>query len=122
LQGTQNKLLFLPESRTDFIFAVICEEVGFLGALLIMGLYLALFFRMIMLIIGLTSAYDQLLALGIISPIIISAIINMGMVLGLLPIVGIPLPLMSYGLSNLLVTCASLGWFNGIIMRRGISR
>jgi rod shape determining protein RodA len=46
----------------------------------------------------------------------------MGMVLGLLPIVGIPLPLMSYGLSNLLVTCASLGWFNGIIMRRGISR
>jgi rod shape determining protein RodA len=122
LQGTQNKLLFLPESRTDFIFAVICEEVGFLGALLIMGLYLALFFRMLVLIASLTSSYDQLLALGIISPIIISTIINMGMVLGLLPIVGIPLPLMSYGLSNLLVTCASLGWFNGIIMRRGISR
>jgi rod shape determining protein RodA len=122
LKGTQNKLLFLPESRTDFIFAVICEEVGFLGTLLIIALYVALFFRMILLIMTLTSPYDQLLALGIISPVIISAIINMFMVLGLLPIVGIPLPLMSYGLSNLLVTFASLGWFNGIIMRRGISR
>ena len=122
LHGTQNKLLFLPESRTDFIFAVIGEEIGFLGTLFILALYIMLFFRMILLIMTLTSPYDQLLALGIISPIIISTIINTAMVLGLAPVVGIPLPLMSYGLSNLLVTFASLGWFNGIIMRRGIVR
>jgi rod shape determining protein RodA len=118
LHGTQNKLLFLPESRTDFIFAVICEEWGFLGAFLIILLYLTLFGHMLTLIMGLTSSYDQLLALAVISHVIISAIINSAMVLGLLPVVGVPLPLLSYGISNLWATCASLGWFNGIVMRR----
>jgi rod shape determining protein RodA len=121
LQGTQNKLLFLPESRTDFIFAVVCEEWGFLGAFFVILLYLMLFVRMLMLIMGLSSSYDQLLALAVISHVIISAIINSAMVLGLLPVVGVPLPLMSYGISNLWATCASLGWFNGIIMRRNIA-
>lgn len=120
LHGTQNKLLFLPESRTDFIFAVVCEEWGFLGAFLVILLYLILFVRMLTLIMGLSSSYDQLLALAVISHVIISAIINSAMVLGLLPVVGVPLPLLSYGISNLWATCASLGWFNGIVMRRHI--
>lgn len=118
LQGTQNKYLFLPESRTDFIFAVLCEETGFVGALTLLLLYILLFFRFFMVIASINAPFVQLLATGIIIHIVISAIINLSMVLGLLPVVGIPLPLMSYGVSNLWITFASLGWFNGIAMRR----
>jgi len=118
LQGTQNKYLFLPESRTDFIFAVLCEETGLVGALCILLLYLLLFVRFFVVITSINAPFIQLLATGIIIHIVISTLINIGMVLGLLPVVGIPLPLMSYGISNLWITFASLGWFNGIAMRR----
>lgn len=118
LQGTQNKLLFLPESRTDFIFAVICEEIGFIGALCILGLYILLFLRFFIIINSITVPFIQLLATGIVIHLMISALINICMVLGLLPVVGIPLPLISYGISNLWINFASLGWFNGIAMRR----
>lgn len=118
LQGTQNKLQFLPESRTDFIFSVLCEETGFIGALCILILYFLLFARLIYVTMQIHAHTAQLLASGLIIHIILSALINLGMVLGLLPIVGIPLPLMSYGLTNLWITYASLGWFNGILMRQ----
>lgn len=118
LHGTQNKLHFLPEGRTDFIFAVLCEEWGLVGALLVLGLYCALFFRSMMIINQLNDRYMQLLALGLLLHIILSTVINIGMVLGLLPVVGIPLPLMSYGISNLWVNMASLGWFQNIAMQR----
>lgn len=118
LHGTQNKLLFLPESRTDFIFSVIAEEIGFCGAMLVILLYTILFLRLLLIIATLKNIFVQLLALGIILPIMLSALINLCMVMGLLPIVGIPLPLISYGLSNLWVTFASLGWLSSIIMRR----
>lgn len=116
LQGTQNKLLFLPESRTDFIFSVICEEAGFLGALLILALYTLLFLHLLGAAISIEQEHIQLLSFGLIIPLVLATIINIGMVLGLLPIVGIPLPFISYGLSNLWVTCASLGIFNTIVM------
>lgn len=118
LQGTQNKLKFLPESRTDFIFSVIAEEWGFVGTLCIVLLYTALFIRLFFIIASIRLPSIQLLAIGIIMPMLLSTIINIGMVMGLAPVVGIPLPLISYGLSNLWVTFASLGWFNSIAMRR----
>ena len=118
LNGTQNRLKFLPESRTDFIFAVLCEEWGFCGALFLLSLYLLLFLRSIMLIYMIPKPYVQLLAAGQIIHLILSAIINICMVLGLLPIVGIPLPLMSYGLSNLLISFASLGWIHGMYLQQ----
>lgn len=118
LKGTQNKFQFLPESRTDFIFSVLCEEWGFLGAITIILLYLLLFLRLFVVIVTIKNFYAQLLASGLILHIAISTIINMGMVMGLLPIVGIPLPFMSYGISHLWITFASLGWFNSIAMRR----
>jgi rod shape determining protein RodA len=118
LQGTQNRFRFLPESRTDFIFSVIAEEMGFFGVLSILLLYAFLFFRLLIIIAMLKDVFVQLLAIGIISPIILSTFINICMVTGLLPIVGIPLPLLSYGLSNLWVTYAALGWLSGITMRR----
>lgn len=118
LQGTQNKLRFLPESRTDFIFAVLCEEWGLIGALILLFMYILLFWRFIFTVLSLSDPTIQLFALGAIIHIILSTIINIGMVVGLIPIVGIPLPLMSYGLSNLWVTFASLGWFARITMQQ----
>jgi len=114
LQGTQNRLLFLPESRTDFIFSVLCEELGFIGALFVLLLYLMLFLRLLSCIKTMQTAIMQLFAAGLIIPIILSTIVNLFMVTGLLPIVGIPLPLISYGLSNLWATFISLGWFHSI--------
>lgn len=117
-QGTQNVLQFLPESRTDFIFAVIAEEFGFVGACAVLLLYLLLIFRLLYLAAGVDNFYAHLICIGLIAHIMLSVYINIFMVLGLLPIVGIPLPLMSYGLSNLWVVLASLGWCSGIYMQR----
>ncbi|MBU1008142.1 rod shape-determining protein RodA [Candidatus Dependentiae bacterium] len=118
LQGTQNRLSFLPEARTDFIFSVLCEEWGFMGALFILLLFSLLFIRLTIVIIGAHEILDQLIGIGLLAPIALSTIINIGMVTGMLPIVGIPLPLLTYGLTNLWVTLASLGILNNIAIRR----
>lgn len=115
--GTQNRLRFLPESRTDFIFAVLCEEWGLIGALTIISCYILLFLRSFLLIRQVKDIYAQLFAIGLLLHILLATIINIGMVLGIMPIVGIPLPLMSYGLSNLLITIACLGAFQNIMLR-----
>ena len=118
LQGTQNTLNFLPESRTDCIFSVICEEWGFVGACAVILLYLLLFLRLFYVASTINNVYMQLLALGLVLPTIVSAFINIAMVMGLLPIVGIPLPFITYGITHIWITFASLGWFNGIASRR----
>ena len=118
LRGTQNQFNFLPESRTDFIFSVICEEWGFVGALCVIMLYVLLFARLFYVASTIKNMYMQLLALGLILPTLVSAIINICMVIGLLPIVGIPLPFITYGITHIWITFASLGWFNGIASRR----
>lgn len=118
LKGTQNTLHFLPESRTDCIFSVICEEWGFLGALIILCLYIVLFLRVFTIALAIKNVYTQLLAIGLVLHIMLSIVINIAMVTALLPVVGIPLPLISYGISNLWISCASLGWFNSIACRR----
>lgn len=114
--GTQNRLRFLPESRTDFIFAVLCEELGLMGAIAVLLCYLMLFLRSFLLIRVLKDTYAQLFASGLLLHILLATIINIGMVLGIMPIVGIPLPLMSYGLSNLWITIACLGVFQNIVI------
>ncbi len=116
-QGTQNKLLFLPESRTDFIFAVIGEEWGLMGTLLVILLYLLLSMRLLYKILVVPMFFAQLLAVGLYLPIIFSAGINIAMVCGMLPVVGIPLPLMSYGVTSVWITMAALGWIQGITTR-----
>jgi rod shape determining protein RodA len=114
LQGTQNRLAFLPERRTDFIFSVLCEEWGLFGATLLIFFYIILITHLLIQINKIRTFFAQLLALGLLMPIIISVIINIGMVIGLVPVVGIPLPLMSYGLTHTWITCAALGWINSI--------
>ncbi len=118
LNGTQNTLRFLPESRTDFIFAVLCEEWGLVGALFVLLLYCILFIKSLFFISIHPSRSVQLAGLGLLIHIIFSVVINVGMVLGLLPIVGQPLPLMSYGLANLLITYASLGIIQNITIQQ----
>ncbi|MBI2352985.1 rod shape-determining protein RodA [Candidatus Dependentiae bacterium] len=117
-KGTQNILSFLPESRTDFIFSVICEETGLLGALLILMIYLILFLRLSWLINSITGFYPHLMCLGLLLPIILSTIINISMVLDLLPIVGNPLPFISYGITHIWTGFASLGCINSITCQR----
>ena len=118
LQGIQNKLRFLPESRTDFIFSVICEEWGFCGAVFILLLFCLLFFRLFWLIFSLSNPLLAILSFGLVTHLLLCTIINICMVIGLMPIVGIPLPFLSYGLSNLWICFASLGWCNNIFMHR----
>jgi len=118
LRGTQNILQFLPESRTDFIFSIICEELGFIGACAIIALYIILFINITAIMSTFHDETTQLLSLGLTAPLFISAIINMGMVTGLLPVVGIPLPFMSYGVSHTWIEFASLGCFHSIALRR----
>lgn len=118
LKGTQSKLQFLPEDHTDFIFAVICEEIGFLGAVGILLLFLLLFIRLLSIIYCVPSLSYQAIGLGLMIHILLSVCINIGMVMGMLPVVGISLPMFSYGISNLWITMASLGWLNNIAIRR----
>lgn len=114
LQGTQNRLAFLPERRNDFIFSVLCEEWGLFGSTLLLLLYLVFILHLLFEINKIRNFSAQLLALGLLMPIALSIIINIGMVIGLLPVVGIELPLMSYGLTHTWITLAALGWINGI--------
>ena len=115
LKGSQKNLKFLPENRTDFIFAVLCEEYGFLGVLIIITCYALLIIRLFIQCSKINDFYAYLLACGLILPFAISVVCNCGMVIGLLPIVGIPLPCMSYGITNLWITAISLSFINNIL-------
>lgn len=118
LKGTQNKFAFLPEDHTDFIFAVICEELGFFGAFIVLILFFLLFFKIIILSLQLSNLSEQIIVVGLMLHILLSVIINISMVTGILPIVGIPLPLFSYGGTNLWITLASLGIINNIAIKQ----
>ncbi len=118
LSGTQSKLQFLPKQHTDFVFSNYAEEFGFLGTAVLLGLYAVFAF------LGLNAAYSAkdrfgaLLGLGITAMVISQAIINLGMEMGLLPVVGVTLPLFSYGGTSLLTTLAAIGVLLNISMRR----
>ncbi|MCP4129390.1 MAG: putative lipid II flippase FtsW [bacterium] len=107
-QGTQ-KLKRLPEPHTDFIFAVIAEEVGFLGTVFIVLLYVAIFWRGVHIALHAPDDFGKLLAIGLSLLIVVQAFINMGVVSGSLPTTGIPLPFVSYGGSSLLSNMIAAG-------------
>ena len=101
MAGTQNKLNFLPERHTDFIFSVIGEEWGFLGAAVVVVLFLILFSRLLRIAETTSDTAGRLLVTGVVSLLCFHVIVNIAMVMGLMPAVGIPLPFLSYGGSNL---------------------
>jgi len=107
-QGRQ-KLLYIPERHTDFIFAIIGEELGFIGASLVICLFLILLWRGLRVAVTAPDTYGSLLAVGLTCMIVFQAIINIGVVTGSMPITGITLPLISYGGSSLLFTLISIG-------------
>ncbi len=120
LQGTQTQLHFVPEHHTDFIFCVIGEEWGFMGSLLVLGLYGVLFYSMFQVMQRTTDVKAKMLCGGVLALIFSHVIINVGMTIGLMPIAGVPLPLISYGGSSLLMTCISLGLVLSVYKERSI--
>ena len=109
LKGTQSYLEFLPEKHTDFIFTLFSEEHGFMGSVILLILYAVLIFRILNIGSKSRSYFGKLFCYGFGSAIFVYVAVNMSMVLGLLPIVGSPLPIMSYGGSSMLATMIGLG-------------
>lgn len=109
-RGTQSRLQFLPEYRTDFIFASIAEEMGFLGSLTILSIYLFLLSYFLRVASKTQDNFNFLLIIGVFSMLIFQIFVNIGMDLGLVPITGITLPLISYGGSSLVATMICLGF------------
>jgi rod shape determining protein RodA len=112
--ATQTQLLFLPERHTDFIYAVIGERFGFLGAAFVVFLYAVLFWRAIRVMGVSRSFYGSMIAAGVVAMLAFQVIVNIGMNLGLMPVTGITLPLMSYGGSSVLGTFLALGILQSI--------
>ena len=109
LNGTQSHLDFLPERKTDFIFPVFSEEFGFIGSLLLLAIYAAIIIRGLMISLQAQDTYTRLLAGSITLTFFIYVFINIGMVSGLMPVVGIPLPLVSYGGTSMVTLLTGFG-------------
>lgn len=114
LAGTQSRLDFIPEGSTDFIFAIFAEEFGFIGALLLLLLYLLVIWRGLYIAFYAKDSYSRLVGGCFSLLIFLSVFVNMGMVVGILPVVGIPLPLMSYGGSSYASLMIMLGMLSSM--------
>ena len=119
-QGTQSQLEFLPERHTDFIFSVLSEEYGFIGSMTTVGLFAALFLFGIGIAQKARDKVGAIVTVGVMATLFWHQFINISMVIGLLPIVGIPLPLVSYGGSNMLTTMAALGLVSSVSYRKNM--
>ena len=118
LAGTQSGLNFLPEKHTDFIFAVFAEEWGFVGTAALIVLYLILVLRGINIAYASKDRLGSLIATGVVAMLSVYILFNIGMTVGLTPVVGLPLPLFSYGGSSMLATMVAIGLLLNIRMRR----
>ena len=121
-KATQTRLDFVPERHTDFIFAVIGERYGFMGAALVLSLYALLFWRALRIVTLSKNSYGALVAGGIAVMLLFQTFVNVGMNLGIMPITGIPLPLMSYGGSSVLATFLAVGVLQSINVQAHLSQ
>jgi len=117
-KGTQAQLEFLPERHTDFIYSVLSEEWGFAGSIFVIGCFMILFLISTKIANQANDKFAALLIIGVMSYVFWHMFINIGMVIGLLPIVGIPLPLLSYGGTSMLTTMCGLGVVSSVAYRR----
>ncbi len=120
LMGTQSHLNFLPERQTDFIFTMLAEEWGFIGGLVLLGLYLLIFAYGFAIAIRSKSHFGRLLALGITTNLFLYVFINTAMVMGLIPVVGVPLPLISYGGTAMLTVMFGFGLLMSVYIHRDV--
>ena len=109
MQGSQSQLQFLPEKHTDFIFTLLTEDFGAAGALVVIGLYIALILMGVYMAMRNLNQYCSLVIAGVTTTLFVYAFINMAMVMGLMPVVGLPLPFLSYGGTSLLTLMVSVG-------------
>ncbi|MCB0408118.1 MAG: rod shape-determining protein RodA [Bdellovibrionales bacterium] len=117
-KGTQSQLEFLPERHTDFIFSVLSEEHGFIGSIFTVSLFMVLYLMGIRIASQARDKYGSLIVVGVLSYLFWHMFVNIAMVIGLMPIVGVPLPLLSYGGSSLVATMAGLGLISSVAYRR----
>ncbi len=116
--GTQTQLGFVPEHATDFIFTVIGEELGFVGAMILLGLYALLIAMGVLAVTAARDRYGLLVAAGIVAMFAFHLLVNVGMTVGIMPVTGIPLPFISYGGSSLVTCLASVGVLLNIHLQR----
>jgi rod shape determining protein RodA len=116
--GTQGNLHFLPERHTDFIFAVLAEELGFVGGMALLGLYLWLFFSALTVATSSRDLFGALIVVGVMSMWAFQILENIGMTVGIMPITGIPLPFMSFGSSFMVTNLAAVGLLMSVWARR----
>lgn len=109
LHGTQKGLAFLPERHTDFIFSVVGEELGLVGALVVLSLFALLFYRAVKVATAAKRSFASLLAIGVGTYFFFQSFVNISITLGLLPVTGLPLPFITYGGSSMLASCVMMG-------------
>jgi len=109
LQGSQKGLAFLPERHTDFIFSVVGEELGLMGALLVLSLFFLLIYRALRIAVTVKRPFGSLLAVGVATYFAFQSLVNIAITVGLLPVTGLPLPLFTYGGSSMLASCVMVG-------------
>ncbi len=117
-KGTQSQLEFLPERHTDFIFSVLSEEHGFIGSIFTVSLFIVLYLMGIRIATQARDKFGSLIVIGVLSYLFWHMFVNMSMVIGMMPIVGVPLPLLSYGGSSLVATMAGLGLVSSVAYRK----
>ena len=118
LEGTQTKLAFLPEQHTDFIFAVICEEFGFLGAFFVLALFIFILWRALSIAVQTKNRFSSLTAIGLATILLFHIFVNIGMTIGIMPVTGLPLPFLSYGGSTLITNMVLIGLLLNIYANR----
>jgi len=116
--GTQNRLNFLPEQHTDFVFAVVAEELGFAGGILLLVAFFALLWRGMGIATSARDLFGSLLAAGVVSMFAFHIMVNIGMTIGVMPVTGLPLPFVSYGGSSVVTMMICIGILLNISMRR----
>ena len=112
--GTQSSLDFLPEKHTDFIFSVVAEEFGFIGAFIVLLLVFCIVFRVLLVALNSASKYGKFVAMGVAINFFLYVMINVGMVMGIFPIVGVPFPLLSYGGTVVVSIMISFGFVHNV--------
>jgi rod shape determining protein RodA len=117
--GTQNALDFLPVQNTDFVFAILAEELGFIGATAVVGLFVLMIWRILMGAWRSKDPFGMMFGAGLAAMILFQLVINIGMVIGLMPITGIPLPFVTHGGASLISIAAGLGILESINIRQG---